>query len=172
MTTELETYTISELARLCDCSKQTIEKHLINKGLTNTYTSKNGKQVKAYELDTTQLQAIKQTVEHNKGISNTVNNPLHAPTNEWLDKYIEVKGKYDALNGQQKLLEDRQADYLQERKELNHTIQEQSEQIGMLKATLQANDNQIRQKDKIIKCLIAGLGFFMLILAVRLILLA
>ena len=158
VTTEI--FTISELAKICGCSKQTIDKHINNKGLVNTLTNRNGKQVKAYNLTSTQLQEFKNLVAINKGMvmqSTSDNQPIN---NDYLDKYIEIKALYEAANAQNKLLEDRQGGLLQENKELNAQLQDKCSEIGGLKSAIQAKEQEnerLQQAQKSYKRVITGL---------------
>lgn len=154
METSAQTMTVQELADFCGCSKQTIGKHITRQGLVNTLTNKNGKQVKAYALDINQLQALKNSVAVSKGLlmlPTTVNQPL---INEYLEKYIELKGLYEAASAQNKLLEDRQGGLIQENRELNAQLQTKYSEIG----SLTTENENLKQAQAYYKRIITGMG--------------
>lgn len=154
MEVSAQTMTVQELADFCGCSKQTIGKHITRQGLVNTLTNKNGKQVKAYNLDASQLQALKNSIAVGKGLlmlPTTVNQPL---TNEYLEKYIELKGLYEAANAQNKLLENRQGGLIQENRELNAQLQTKYSEIG----SLTAENENLKQAQAVHKRIITGMG--------------
>lgn len=160
METSAQTMTVQELADFCGCSKQTIDKHVTRKGLVNTFTNKNGKQVKAYNLDASQLQALKNSVAVGKGLlmlSTTDKQPLNS---DYLEKYIELKGLYEAANAQNKLLEDRQGGLIQENRELNEQLQTRYREIG----SLTAENENLKQAQAGYKRIIIGMGIALAII--------
>lgn len=143
-----ELFTVKDLATACKCSKQTIDKHITNKGLVSTFTNKMGKQVRAYELTNTQLEELKNLVAVNKGLVTPTNNPINNDktiSDEWLEKYIEMKALYSSEVATRKLLEDRQGSQLQEIKELNATINSNNQIIGGLEKTIANNAKEITE---------------------------
>lgn len=165
-----KTLTISEIARYCNCSKQTIDKHIIAKGLVNTFTTKNGKQVKAYNLTTTQLQELKNLVSINKGLLIQSTSDYQPVTNDYLQEYIEIKSKYESASAQLKLLEDRQGGLLQEVREQTEEIKNQCQQIGSLTSLLEISEKSNKRYKKIIIALSVVLGAIIGLLIVKLVL--
>lgn len=165
-----KTLTISEIARYCNCSKQTINKHINGKGLVNTFTIKNGKKVKAYNLTSTQLQELKNLVLMNKGLSTQSTSDYQPITNDYLKEYIEIKSKYESANAQLKLLEDRQGGLLQEVRERTEEIKNQCQQIGSLTSKLELSEKSNKKYKKIIITLSAVLGVIIGLLTIKLVL--
>lgn len=154
MEVSAQTMTVQELADFCGCSKQTIDKHVTRKGFINTLTYKNGKQVKAYNLDINQLQDLKNSVAVGKGMLMLPPSDKQSINNEYLEKYIELKGLYEAANAQNKLLEDRQGGLIQENKELNAQLQMKYSEIG----SLTAENENLKRIQAGYKRVIAGMG--------------
>lgn len=146
--------TIQELADFCGCSKQTIDKHVTRKGFANTFAVKNGKQVRAYSLDINQLQDLKNSIAIGKGLLMLPTTDKQPINNDYLEKYIELKGLYEAANAQNKLLEDRQGGLIQENKELNAQLQTKCGEIG----SLTAENENLKQAQAGYKRIITGMG--------------
>lgn len=165
-----KTLTISEIAKHCNCSKQTVKKHINGKGLVNTFTLKNGKQVKAYNLTATQLQELKNLVLMNKGLLVQSTSDYQPVTTDYLQEYIEYKGKFESANAQLKLLEDRQGGLLQVVREKETEIKSQCKRIGSLESELESAEKTVKTYKKTVIVLGVALGVIAGLLIIKLVL--
>lgn len=155
-----KSYTISELATECGCSKTTMIKHLTNKGLNNSFLHINGKQVKVYDLDSQALGELKKLISSNKGNVST-----YATMEEvlnWKSKYNDMKNLYDLEVRNTKLLTDREADHLKNEKELNAEIANLNGTIGGLNTSIEFLKKSEASKILIIKCLSTSLAILIM----------
>lgn len=153
-------YTISELATICECSKQTIQKHIDKKQLINGYKSVNGKQAKAFELTLDDINDLKQLIANNKGIVNT--SVTVEDVEHWRNKYYETNNLLEVTKERTKLLEDRQNSYFAERQELNTEIANLTGKIGTLNATVDFLKKSELSKILAIKCLSSALAILIM----------
>lgn len=101
-----ETYTISELAQECKCSKTTIKKHLLRKHFASTSIVRNGKQVQAYALNDKHLKELVTLISMNKNTEADVKHFASTSDTTETPNIIELQEKYAQKVQSEKTLQD------------------------------------------------------------------